>query len=107
MPAPGSSSSGEVQVKLDGLPVEVPAERRSLAAIRSFLELLALQQQRILCSLNVNGQAVHLTQPPPPPKILTTVEAETMSLAQMPIQLVKAALQQTANVRSRVQSAIE
>jgi hypothetical protein len=101
-----SSPVGVVEVKLDGLAVEVPAERRSFAAIRSYLESLALQQQRILCALNVDGEAVSLTAPRHS-NSFACIEGETMSLAEVPVQLINAALQQTAIARANVQSAVE
>jgi hypothetical protein len=101
------SSSGDVDVKLDGAHVVVPAERRSFNAIRSYLESLALQQQRVLCWLTVDGEPVNLTQPRASLKQFAHVEAETMDLNEVPAQLIKAALQQTASVRSRVQSSVE
>jgi len=97
----------QLEVKLDGSLVEIPSERRSFAAICSYLESLALQQQRILCSLNVDGQPVNLAQPRSRSKRFARIEGETMGLNDVPAQLIKAALQQTANVRTRVQSAVE
>ena len=47
-----------IEVKLDGLPVEIPAERQTLGGICSYLESVALHQQRILCSLAVDGGGV-------------------------------------------------
>jgi hypothetical protein len=107
MASSDSNSAGEIEVKLDGLPVEIPSERHSFAAIRSCLELIALQQQRILCSLSVDGEPVNLTQPRDASKTFARVEAETMSLNEVPAQLIKAALQQTAAARSQVQAAVE
>jgi hypothetical protein len=101
------SSLGEVDVRLDGAHVVVPSERRSFNAIRSYLESLALQQQRVLCWLTVDGEPVNLTQPRAAVKSFAHVEAETMDLNEVPAQLIKAALQQTAAVRSRVQTAVE
>ena len=94
-------------MKLDGLLVEVPAERRSFAAIRSFLESLALKQQRILCALSVDGEPVNLIEPRQTAKTISSIEGETMSLSEVPTQLISAALQQTQNVRAQVQSAVE
>jgi hypothetical protein len=99
-------SSGEIEVRLDGSAVEIPPERRSFSAIRSYLESLALQQQRILCSLCVDGEPVNLTQPRMTSKPFARVDGETMSLNEVPVQLIKAALQQTAAARAKVQSAV-
>lgn len=87
--------------------VEIPPERRTFAAIRSYLESLALQHQRILCAVNVDGEAVNLTLPRMTSKAFAAVEGETMSLHEVPLQLIKAAQQQTATVRSRVRTAVE
>jgi hypothetical protein len=95
-----------VEVKLDGLLLEIPSERRSLRGICSYLESIALHQQRILCSLAVDGAPINLTQPPDDEKSFATIEAETMGLHDVPAQLIKAALQQAASLRDRVQSAV-
>src|SRR5215469_1442335 len=96
-----------IDVKLDGLSVEIPSERRSLSGICAYLESIALQRQRILCSLIVDGEPINLTQPPSGAKTFTSIEAETMGLHDVPVQLIKAALQQTIFVREQVQAAIE
>lgn len=94
-----------IEVKLDGLPLEIPAERQTLGGICSYLESMALHQQRILCSLSVDGAPINLTQPPAD-VTFASVEAETMGLNDVPSQLIKAALQQTISLRERVQSAV-
>src|SRR5436190_8037065 len=96
-----------VDVKLDGFAVEIPSERRSLAGIFSFLESAALRKQRVLCSVLVDGESINLTDPPADLKSFATIEAETMSLKEVPVQLIKAALQQVIMVRAHVQSAVE
>ena len=101
------SFPGDIEVKLDGTPIAIPPERRSFNAIRAYLESLALQQQRILCWLSVDGDAVNLTQPRTVTDDFSEVEAETMSLSEVPLQLVKAALLQTDIARSRVQTTVE
>lgn len=100
-------SVGELEVKLDGILVEVPAERRSFAGVRSFLESLALQQQRVLCSLLLDGESVNLAAPQRMNRTFASVEAETMSLNEVPLQLIRAARQQASTARTRVQSAVE
>lgn len=95
-----------VDVKLDGHSVEIPPERRSLGGICAYLEAIALRQQRILCSVTVDGGPINLTQPTQT-KSFTSIEAETMGLNEVPAQLIKAALQQTLFVREQVRSAVE
>ena len=96
-----------IDVKLDGHSVEVPPERHSLGGICAYLEAMALRQERILCSLFVDGEPVNLTQPPSSVKSFASIEAETMGLNEVPVQLIRAALQQTIFVREHVQSAVE
>src|SRR5215472_9753328 len=96
-----------IDVKLDGHSVEVPSERHSLGGICAYLEAMALRQERILCSLVVDGEPVNLTQPPTSVKSFASIEAETMGLNEVPVQLIRAALQQTMFVREQVQSAVE
>lgn len=96
-----------IDVKLDGHSVEIPADRRSLGGICAFLEAMALRKERILCSLIVDGEPVNLTQPPTPVKSFSSIEAETMGLNEVPVQLIRAALQQTIFVQEQVQSAVE
>ena len=100
-------STGAIEVKLDGVSVDVPPDRQSFVAIRSYLESLALQQQRIVCALNVDGESVNLAQPRLPWKRFSQMEAETMTLSEVPAQLIRAALQQTTTLRTRAQSAVE
>lgn len=95
-----------IEVKLDGLTLEIPAERRTLGGICSYLESVALHQHRILCSLAVDGAPINLTQPPDDAKTFASIEAETMGLSDVPSQLIKAALTQTTSLRDRVQSAV-
>ena len=47
----------ELHVLLDGTPVKVPAGRRSVDAIHSFLETIALERHRVLWSFNVEQSA--------------------------------------------------
>jgi hypothetical protein len=93
-------SESRIEVMLDGQPVGLPPQRRSLAAIRSYLESRALEQQRILCSFSVDGPAVGSTGP------LVRVTGQTIELAQMPLQLVETAIQQTAQAHANVQRAV-
>lgn len=99
-----SFAAPNLRVVLDGQPVGLPAERRSLAGIRSYLETLALERQRILCSFSVDGQPAHLAQAPR--KTFAFVAGETMELENVPLQLVRLALQQTADAREQVQSTV-
>ena len=56
---------------------------------------------------NMKIGSVNLSQPRSGSRKFSRIEGETMSLNEVPAQLIKAALQQTVNVRARVQSAVE
>jgi hypothetical protein len=101
-----ASTGAELQVMLDGQPVVVPAQRRSLAAIRSYLEILALDQQRLLFSFRVDGARVNLSAMLPTQTHFAKIEAETIDLIQVPLQLVKTAMLQTAEAETQVTTAV-
>ena len=101
-----SSTGAALQVMLDGQPVVVPSQRRSLAAIRSYLETLALEQQRILFSFRVDGARVNLSAMLPTQAQFAKVEAETLDLAQIPLQLIKTAMVQTKDARAQIVTAV-
>ncbi len=95
-----------IEVLLDGLPVELPSECRSLAAIRCHLEALALGRQRILYSLSVDGQPVNRALPLRGREIFSRVEAGTVALEETSLRLLKKAFQQTEYAREIVETAL-
>jgi len=99
-------TGADLTVILDGRPVGVPAQRRSLAAIRAYLETLALEQQRIVFSFRVDGARVNLSAMLPIQTRFAKIEAETIDLAQVPLQLIKTAMLQTAEAQNQVICAI-
>ncbi|HEV2392195.1 MAG TPA: hypothetical protein VG146_07500 [Verrucomicrobiae bacterium] len=101
-----SSTGASPQILLDGLPISLPPQRHSLAAIRSFLETMAYEQQRILYSLRVDGRPVSLAEPLLSHKPFGRVEGQSIDLAQMPLQLVKIARRQTAQALKQVLTAV-
>ena len=102
----GSFPERRLEVMLDGQPVGLPPQRRSLAAIRSYLEGRALEQQRILWSFSVEGDAASSGGPLSAPGQFLRVIGQTIGLAQVPLQLVENAIQQTAQVHAEVQCAV-
>jgi hypothetical protein len=100
------SSANELEVLLDGLPVSLPAGRRTLPAIRSYLDMLALGRQRILFSLSIDGHRTDLIHPGPDPASFARVEGETLELAELPAHLIRSAIQQTETAICEVRSAI-
>jgi hypothetical protein len=96
----------DVEILLDGSPVKLPPGRRSLNGIQSYLETLALEQQRVLCHLSVDGFPASLSRPITNKRNFARVEARSFELDEMPIQLIRTALEQTSHARSEVHSAI-
>ena len=96
----------DVEILLDGSPVKLPPGRRSLNGIQSYLETLALEQQRVLCHLSIDGFPASLSSPSANARNFARVEAHTFELEDMPLQLVRTALEQTARAQSEVHSAI-
>src|SRR5581483_3590450 len=101
-----ASTGADLTVMLDARPVTLPAERRSLAAIWAYLEILALEQQRILFSLRIDGARVNPSAMLPAHKKFSRVEAETIGLTEVPLQLVRTALLQTAEAQAQVATAV-
>jgi len=96
----------EIEVILDGLPVGLPPEHRSLGAIRCHLEALALEKQRILYSLSVDGQPVNLALPATGQGNFYRIEAGTVALEETALLVLKKAFQQTDLARESVETAL-
>src|SRR5215471_6779373 len=101
-----ASTGADVIVTLDGRPVALPPQRRSLAAIRSYIETLALERQRILSSFKVDGACINLSARLPTHGNFTQVEAQTIDLSEVPLHLVKTAMVQATEAKTQVLSAI-
>lgn len=96
----------DVEILLDGSPVKLPPGRRSLNGIQSYLETLALERQRVLCHLTIDGLPTNLCRPAMNKRNFARVEARTFELDDMPLQLIRTALEQTVEAQSEVHSAI-
>jgi hypothetical protein len=101
-----ASTGADLQVLLDGKPVVIPHKTRSLAAIRCYLEILALNQQRILFSFRVDGARINLSAMLPSQTQFTKIEAETIDVAKIPLQLIKTAMLQASEARTQVLAAV-
>jgi len=97
---------GKIEITLDGLPVLPPLEYRSLPAIRCYLETLALERQRILCSLSVDDEAMNLALPLVMEKNFYRITAETIPLEEKSLLALKTALQQADQARACVETAV-
>lgn len=95
-----------MEVFLDGQPINVPSDRRSLSGIFSFLDTLALEQQRVLYWLTVDGHPAAPGESFSCDKGHARIEAASLDLRQLPLQFIQTAIHQTAQAAAEVQSAI-
>jgi hypothetical protein len=100
-----SRPGSRIEVFLDGKPVALPPLRYTLPAIRSYLERLALAKQRIICAIFVDGQPLG-PEAKPSLETFARVEARSMDLAQVPLQILDTARQQTLHAREQVATAV-
>lgn len=96
----------KVEIILDGLPIVPPMEYRSLPAIRCYLEILALEKQRVLCSLHIDDEPVNLALPVVNARNFRRVEAGTIALEENTLLLLKKAHQQTDQLRECVETVV-
>ena len=96
----------EIEVTLDGIPVELPPGQRSFHAVRCHLEMLALEGHRILYSLFIDGQQVNLALPLQNKKNFCRIEAGTIALEETALLLFKKAFQQADLARECVETAL-
>ena len=99
-------SAGEILVTLDSEMVVLPVGRNSLNAIRSYLESLALAGQRVLAVLAVDGCPVNLSLPLVDQPAFCRIDAETLSLEELPLLLLTTAGQQVDRARAAVEAAL-
>ena len=102
LPGPGE----EIEITLDGMPVDVPSQQRSLNAIRYHLETIALEQQRVLCAFNIDGRAANLALPLSSEKMFFRVDAETVGLDETAVLILKSASQQADQARESVEKTL-
>ncbi len=105
---PTSSASKTQRVWLDGQPVALPASRRSLNAIRTYLETLALENERVLCHLSVDGRPANISQSQPHSEVFSYshIEAKSVGLTEIPLRMLETALTETAQARTATELAI-
>lgn len=97
-----------LEVLLDGHPIKLPAERRSLSAIRTYLETLALESERILCAFSVDGRpekSAH-SHDSREKSSFSRIEGTTVGLTEIPLRMLETAMTETAQARVAVQNAI-
>ena len=88
-----------IAILLDGNPVALLPQRYSLNAIRCYLDTLALEKQRVLCALKVDGHAANLALPLACRGRFSRVEAESVGLDESHVLLLQAAKRQVQHAR--------
>ena len=101
-----SSPATRFEVLLDGRPVELPPQRRTLLGIRSYLEAIALGQHRLLWAFSIDGDAAASAGTLAAPGQFLRVIGQTMGLEQIPLQLVENAIHQTTHTHAEVLRAV-
>jgi hypothetical protein len=96
----------KVQVTLDGETVKIPFAHGSLNSIRSLLETLALEKQKILFTLRVDGVPASLSQPSADQPEFSRVDAESIPLGELPLLLLTSAQQQADRLRADLENAL-
>lgn len=100
-----AESAGEIVVTLDCETVALPPGRKSLSAVRSYLESVALASQRILGEFVVDGCLVDLSLPLDN-VAFRRVDAVTVALSELPLLLLATAGQQASRARASVEAAL-
>jgi hypothetical protein len=97
-----------LEVLLDGHPIKLPAERRTLSAIRTYLETIALESERMLCAFSVDGRPEKMSRSclNLEKTAFSRVEGTTMGLTEIPQRMLETALTETAHARIAVQNAV-
>ena len=97
----------DFQILLDGSPVKLPPGGRTLNGVRCYLESLALEQQRILCSFKVDGAPAEDGSAEPALADFSKVEAITIELEDLPLYLIGLAREQTRRAWNEALSAAD
>jgi hypothetical protein len=93
-----------IQITLDGQPLALSGKQgRSLHAIRSHLERVALKRNRVLFSLTVNGTPVGVGESLLQFKNFHKIAARTIGFNQLGFQLVAVAADQVNTLHERVE----
>ena len=99
------SSPETIQITLDGQSIALPQEcKRSLRDIFSYLEQLAVQQDRILASVSVDGTTVAAPCLQSPSQTFQQIEANSISLNDLGSHVLLVARDQVQQLLSRVEA---
>ena len=101
-----NKQTGALNVTLDGKTIMIPASRRTLNSIRTYLETLVMAKRRVLLSLSVDGQPANLALPLVVSGNFCQIEAESILLGELPLLVLTTAQQQTGRVQEMIEVAI-
>jgi hypothetical protein len=96
---------GDVLVTLDCEAISLPAGRNTLASVRSYLETMALANQRVLAEISVDGFSVDLAQPLDQISF-RRLDALTVPLSELPLLLLTTARHQVDRVKATVEATL-
>lgn len=90
-----------MEVLLDGQRVKIPENRRSINAIKTYLETLVLERERVLCSFIVAGHREDFSRSTGSTAKFACcrIEAQSFGLSDMPLRMLHTALQETIQLR--------
>ncbi len=105
---PNPNAPAAIEVVLDGRRVKLPENRRSINAIKTYLETLALENDRVLCSFTVAGDRENFSRSSGSAAKFACchIEAQSFDLSDMPLRIVHTALQETCQLRLKVQNVV-
>lgn len=103
---PSQEAAPILEVMFDGKSVEIPDGCRSIVAIRCYLERLAMEQQRFLWTLEVEGPLLEAASTSGGISRSLRVTAKTTSLNELPSQIILTARFQVAAASSSVESLV-
>ena len=96
-----------IEVIMDGKPLELPEHiKRSLTAIRSYLESLALQHGRVVSFFTVDGIIINTIEDSLQIKAMQCVKADTVGFDELTRQLISTACDRLKDLHVTAENAI-
>jgi hypothetical protein len=99
--------SSPVRVFLDGKSIRLPAAAlNSLETVRTYLELTAMRQDRILLAFTVDGKMMNIRQPFFAETGFQQIRAHTISFGELGLQLAGAAKEQAQKLQAQAEACV-
>jgi hypothetical protein len=104
--APDLNTPLRIEVLIDGKRLEIPdASRKSWPAIRTYLEMWALNQGRVVSFFTLEGVVIHIQKDEVEFKTVERVQADTITFNDLSQQLLSAACERIKQLKARVETA--